>query len=139
MLRIDDIHAFGVICRETVALFTDLWYNGAKKGGGKMNKEIIEKVRSQFIKASKEFHFTFVSPYPLDEDTNLYAFGFIDGYASKSGAIIDLVEPPHYEANQRVDKWCKEQNRWLSQINVEPLLGEYDHKYFKEMLDDWKI
>ena len=30
---IDDIHAFGAIWRETVEIFTDLWYNGTKKGG----------------------------------------------------------------------------------------------------------
>ena len=104
-----------------------------------MNKEIIEKVRSQFIKASKEFHFTFVSPYLLDEDTNLYAFGFVEGYASKNGAIIELLMPPHYEANKNVIEWCKEQNRWLSRIYAEPLLSEYDPAYFKDMLDDWKI
>ena len=104
-----------------------------------MNKEIIKKVRSQFVKASEEFHFTFVSPYPLSEDTDLYAFGFIDGYASENGAIIALVEPPQYEADQNVIEWCKKHNRWFSQINIEPLLGEYDRSYFQELLDDWKI
>ena len=59
-----------------------------------MTREHIEKVRQQFVKASEEFNFTFISPYPLDEDTNLYAVGFIDGYASKNGAIIALVESP---------------------------------------------
>ena len=29
--------------------------------------------------------------------------------------------------------------RWFSQINIEPLLGEYDRSYFQELLDDWKI
>ena len=29
----DDIHAFGVIWLETVEMFTNLWYNKAKKGG----------------------------------------------------------------------------------------------------------
>ena len=33
-----NIYAFGVIWRETVELFTKLWYNEVKKGG-----EIIEK------------------------------------------------------------------------------------------------
>ena len=104
-----------------------------------MNKEIIEKVRAKFVMASKEFNFTFVSPYYLDEDSNLYAFGFIDGYASKNGAIIVLVEPPQYEADQNVIEWCKNHNRWFSQISIEPLLGEYDRSYFQELLDDWKI
>ena len=104
-----------------------------------MNKEIIEKVRAKFVKASKEFNFTFVSPYHLDEDSNLYAFGFIDGYASKNGAIIALVETPQYEADQNVIEWCENHNRWFSQISIEPLLGEYDRSYFQELLDDWKI
>ena len=120
-------------------MFTDLWYNEVKKGGGIMTREHIEKARQQFVKASKEFNFTFISPYPLDEDTNLYAFGFIDDYASKNGAIIALVEPPQYEADQNVIEWCKNHNRWFSQINIEPLLGEYDRSYFQELLDDWKI
>lgn len=104
-----------------------------------MNTDIIEKVRQQFVKASKEFHFTFISPYPLDEKNNLLAFGFIDGYASTNGAIITLIEPPQYEAENDVIEWCQKRNRWFSQINIEPLLGEYDHSYFQELLDDWKI
>lgn len=109
------------------------------KGEGEMNTNVIEKVRQQFVKASKEFNFTFISPYPLDEKNDLFAFGFIDGYASKNGAIIALVEPPQYEADKDVIEWCKKHNRWFSQINIEPLLGEYDSSYFQELLDDWKI
>ena len=104
-----------------------------------MARENIEKVRQQFVKASEEFHFTFISPYPLDEKSNLFAFGFIDGYASKSGAIITLIESPQYEAEKDVIEWCKKHDRWFSQINIEPLLGEYDSSYFQELLDDWKI
>ncbi len=33
MLCIDSIHAFGVIWRGTVEMFTKLWYNEVKKGG----------------------------------------------------------------------------------------------------------
>ena len=104
-----------------------------------MNTDIIEKVRRQFIKASEEFHFTFISPYPLDEKNDLFAFGFIDGYASKNGAIIELVEPPKYEADKGVIEWCEKHDRWFSKFNIEPLLGEYDGFYFQELLDDWKI
>ena len=107
-----------------------------------MNTDVIEKARQQFVKASEEFNFTFISPYPLDKDTNLYAFGFIDGYASKNGAIIALVEPPQYEAEKAekdVVEWCEKHNRWFSKFNIEPLLGEYDSSYFQELLDDWKI
>ena len=75
----------------------------------------------------------------IDTYAGLYAFGFIDGYASKNGAIIALVEPPQYEAEKDVVAWCEKHNRWFSQINVEPLLGEYDRSYFQELLDDWKI
>ena len=104
-----------------------------------MNKEVIEKVRAQFIKAAEEFGFAFTSPYPLDKRNHLYAFGFIDGYASANGAIIELFEPPQYEANKDVIEWCKEHDRWFCKINVELLLGEYDPAYFRDMLDDWKI
>lgn len=104
-----------------------------------MKKNDVEKVRLHFIRASKEFNFTFISPYPLDENHNLYAFGFIDGYASKKGAIIELIEPPQYEVNEEVIRWCKKHDRWISKISVEPLLGEYDPSYFQDMLDDWKI
>ena len=104
-----------------------------------MNHDAIEKAKSQFIKASEEFNFTFISPYPLDKENNLQAFGFIDGYASKEGAIIELVEAPLYEANTETIQWCQKHDRWLSQINIEPLLGEYDSFYFQELLDDWKI
>ena len=75
----------------------------------------------------------------IDTYAGLYAFGFIDGYASKNGAIIALVEPPQYEAEKDVVAWCEKHNRWFSQISVEPLLGEYERSYFQELLDDWKI
>ena len=104
-----------------------------------MDNKTIEKIRSQFIRASKELGFVFISPYPLDEQNNLFAFGFIDGYASKEGAMIELIEPPLYEADKEVIQWCKKQNRWIGQINVDPLLGEYDRSYFQDLLDDWKI
>lgn len=104
-----------------------------------MTQENVEKVRQQFLKASEEFNFTFISPYPLDEKNNLFAFGFIDGYASNSGAIIALVEPPQYEADGNVVEWCKKHDRWFSKINIKPLLEEYDSLYFQELLDDWKI
>ena len=104
-----------------------------------MEEKTIGKIRSQFIRASKELGFTFISPYPLDEQNNLFAFGFIDGYASKNGAIIELIEPPLYEANKDVIQWCQKHNRWISQINIDPLLGEYDRSYFQDLLDDWKI
>ena len=83
-----------------------------------MTQENIEKARQQFVKASKEFNFTFISPYPLDEKINLFAFGFIDGYGSKSGAIITLEEPPQYEADKNVVEWCQKHDRWLSFIMV---------------------
>ena len=104
-----------------------------------MNHDTVEKARSQFIKASEELDFTFISPYPLDEGRSLFSFGFIDGYASKEGAIIELVEAPLYEANTEIMQWCKKHGRWFCQINIEPLLGEYDRSYFEELLHDWKI
>ena len=45
----------------------------------------------------------------------------------------------YYNPDKDVIEWCKNQNRWFSQINIEPLLEEYDRSYFQELLDDWKI
>ena len=36
-----------------------------------MNTDVIEKSRQQFVKASEEFNFTFISPYSLDEKNEL--------------------------------------------------------------------
>ena len=104
-----------------------------------MDVNATEKIRSHFIRAAKEFHFTFVSPYILDEEKGLCAFGLVLEYASENGAIIELVEPPHYEPNDAVIEWCKKHNRWYSQLSTEPLLLEYNSEYFREMLEDWKI
>ena len=46
-----------------------------------MNTDVIEKARQQFVKASEEFNFTFISPYPLDEKTNSH-LRFSDGFWS---------------------------------------------------------
>ena len=40
----DDIHAFGVILRETVEIFAYLWYNEAKKGGG-----ILQEIKTKAL------------------------------------------------------------------------------------------
>ena len=104
-----------------------------------MTPENIEKARRQFIKASAEFDFTFISPYLLDEQKGLFAFGFIDDFGSKEGIVIDLLEPPFYEGNRDVACWCEECGRCISRISAVPLLEEYDSSYFKAMLDDWRI
>lgn len=54
MLRIDDIHAFGVIRYETIEKFIDLCYNKIKKGGefvGESNLKHIDgiKIRRQYF------------------------------------------------------------------------------------------
>ena len=104
-----------------------------------MDNIMIEKAREHFVRASEEFDFTFISPYCLDEKEGIFAFGYIAGYGSYSGAVIDLMEPPLFETNETVSAICKKKNMWCSFLNVEPLMGKYDPYYFQELLDDWKI
>lgn len=104
-----------------------------------MDKIMIEKARSHFMRASEEFGFTFISPYPLDEENGITAFGYIAGYGSYYGAVIDLIEPPLFETNKEVAAICNKKNLWHSFLNVEQLAGEYDPYYFQELLEDWKI
>ena len=45
----DDIHAFGVIGYKSVEIFTDLWYNEAKKGGEQMQYYELSSKKLHFI------------------------------------------------------------------------------------------
>ncbi len=114
-------------------------YNKTKKVGVAMDNTMIEKARSQFVRASEEFDFTFISPYCLNEEDGLYAFGYIAEYGSQNGAVIDLIELPLLETNPRITEWCKKNELFVSFISIEPLLGEYNCDYFAELLEDWKI
>ena len=100
----------------------------------------IEIARRHFIEASKEFNFTFLSPYCLDEESGLVVFGYMPEYGSPNGAAFELNFSPDYEINREMYKLCNENNIFCSTLCVDPfLIGEYDPAYFKELLDDWKI
>ncbi len=104
-----------------------------------MDNTMIEKARANFVRASEEFGFTFISPYLIDEEKGISAFGFIAGYGSYYGAVIDLIEPPLFETNKELAEICVNKHMWYSFLNIEPLMGKYDPYYFQELLDDWKI
>lgn len=104
-----------------------------------MDSNMIEKARANFVRAAEEFGFTFISPYIIDEKEGISAFGFIAGYGSYYGAVIELIEPPLFETNKELAEICVKKHMWYSFLNVELLTGKYDRDYFQELLDDWKI
>ena len=104
-----------------------------------ITQEQINIARKQFVHASEMLGFTMVSPFVLDEDTNLAAFVFLPDYGSINGAMIDLTESPEFKCASKIIEWCKSHQVFYSCLNIEPLLGAYDEQYFKELLRDWKL
>ncbi|MBQ1195645.1 MAG: hypothetical protein IIX44_05305 [Clostridia bacterium] len=103
-----------------------------------MDKIMIEKARSHFMRASEEFGFTFISPYLLDEENGITAFGYISGYGSYYGVVLNLIEPPNYEINKEIAAICDKKHMWYTFLNVELLVGEYNSYYFQDLLEDWR-
>ena len=66
----------------------------------------IKTARHNFILASEEFGFEFVSPFNLTDEIEV--FGYISNYGSKNGVVICLTTPPDYFIDNRVVDWCKE-------------------------------
>ena len=95
----------------------------------------IKNARHNFVLASEEFGFEFVSPFNLTDEIEV--FGYISNYGSKNGAVICLTAPPDFLTDNRVADWCKEMDCFYSFLNIEPLIGEYRRSYFREMLRDW--
>ena len=93
-----------------------------------------DRVREQFIRAGKEFGFRFISPYRLDEETGLTAFGCLCWEHSSRKRVIELLFHP----TPGVIQWCEEHDLFLSIVNPEILSGEYDSSIFAEMMEDWK-
>ena len=94
---------------------------------------IIEK----FEIAAKEFNFNFVCPYCIGNDKELCFFGYLYKENSKKGVVIDIfcnIE----DFDIKKEKYCEENNIFYSRLNVTLLLGEYNRRYFCEMLKDWK-
>ena len=100
-------------------------------------QEMISKAQDNFLKASQEFNFEFITPAELGD--GISAFGYISGYGSANGAVVDLLFPPHYHRNQELYNWCNENNYFFSSLFIEPLIGEYDRAYFRHMLRDWTL
>ncbi|MBQ6831004.1 MAG: hypothetical protein IJO28_00055 [Oscillospiraceae bacterium] len=95
----------------------------------------IKNIRHNFILASEEFGFEFVSPFNLTDEIEV--FGYISNYGSKHGVVICLTTPPDFLIDHKVIEWCKEKDCFYSFLNIELLTGEYKPSYFREMLRDW--
>lgn len=94
--------------------------------------------RERFLLASEEFGFEIIMPVCLDEEKQLYAFGYMPDYGSQNGAIIGLLSTEN-EPRKRIEDWCCKNKYFCSFLNVEPLIGEYKRSYFRELLRDWKV
>lgn len=94
----------------------------------------IKKARHNFILASEEFGFEFVSPFNLTDEIEV--FGYISNYGSKNGAVICLTTPLDSMDNRVVD-WCEKMDCFYSFLNIEFLTGEYKRSYFRRLLRDW--
>lgn len=101
-----------------------------------ISEDKVKTARRNFLLASKDFDFEFVSPFSLTDELN--AFGYISNYGSKNGVVICLTSPPDYQVDKNVVDWCITQDYFYSFLNIEPLDGEYDPLYFREMLQDWR-
>lgn len=75
-----------------------------------ISEKLILNTRNNFLLASKDFQFEFISPMPLSN--SLYAFGYIENYGSANGAIMILCNPNAKEDNsdEEVIEWCKKNN-----------------------------
>ena len=95
-------------------------------------------VREQFLRASEEFGFEIIMPYCLDEKEQIYAFGYMPGYGSKNGAVIELLgEGLATDTNMK--RWCDENGYFCGFLNPQLLLDQYKRNYFRELLRDWRI
>ena len=107
-----------------------------------ISHEKVEIAREKFHTASRELNFVFVSPYCVDDATQLFAFGYIHGFGSNKGAIIQLVDCDEKSVsfvNDDVITWAEKHEYFWSQLNIEPLLNSYNRGYFEELLDDWRM
>ena len=100
-----------------------------------VNEDKIKSAKNNFILASQEFGFEFVSPFTLTDE--IEAFGYISNYGSKNGVVICLTTPPDFLIDNKVTDWCKEMDYFYSFLNIELLTGKYKRSYFREMLRDW--
>ena len=99
-----------------------------------LSEKEITNARKNFELAAKEFGFVFHSPFVLTD--TLAAFGFIEHYGSRNGAVVCLSDP-FGSADEEIVEWCEKHACFCSFLNVKLLQGEYDASYFQEMLQDW--
>ena len=102
-----------------------------------INDMIMKSIIEKFETASKEFDFNFIAPYCAEKNPELRFFGYLFKDNLEKGVIIDVVDDFDYE-NAEKQRYCKDNNLFYSCLYIEPLLGEYKHSYFSEMLKDWK-
>ena len=88
-----------------------------------------------FKTAARDFGFDFIESPFLDD--GISAFGYISGYGSKKGTVIDLLSFPDDSPDQKLLLWCKKNGCHCSFLNIQPLLEGYHRSYFREMLRDW--
>ena len=100
-----------------------------------INDDQIKIARHNFMLASEEFNFEFVSPFTLTDEMEV--FGYIPNYGSKNGVVVCLTSMPDFPTDSEVVSWCKEMNCFCSFLNIEPLTKEYKRSYFREMFRDW--
>ena len=99
----------------------------------KTKRVIIEK----FEIAAKEFNFNFIAPYCIGENNEFCFFGHLFKENAQKGVIIDIINEIDDDDVEKC-KYCKDNNMFYSRLYITPLLGEYNHRYFDEMLEDWK-
>ena len=102
-----------------------------------MNNKFIDNIIEKFEMASKEFNFNFVAPYCIGLNHELCFFGYFFKENPEKGVIIDIICNLEDE-NIEKRKYCKDNNLFYNCLFIEPLLGEYKHAYFSEMLKDWE-
>ena len=88
-----------------------------------------------FITAARELDFDFIESPFLDD--GISAFGYISGYGSSKGTVIDLLSLPEDVPNETLLLWCEKNGYYCSFLNVQPLMNGYRRSYFREMLRDW--
>jgi hypothetical protein len=99
--------------------------------------EKIEMARINWMKASDELGFKFISPYSVTEDNKEYVFfAFIPKYGSPKGTIIDLIFAPAYEMSNKTIEIANANGCLYSFINIDSII-DYNREYFLDIIEDW--
>ena len=102
-----------------------------------IEEKYIEIARENWLRASEEMNFKFVSPYPFAYNNMVKKiFAFLPEYGSPNGMIIDFIMEPDYDIDKDISNIAKLKNCFCSFVNIENFL-KYDEEAFKDALDDW--